>query len=79
MITLAELRVAEPCRFDNPHLIDHRRALCGTPCTINGQPAQVTGARLPFALILERDTGLGCEFAWPTVERVLAGSKNFRT
>ena len=81
MLTLTQLRAVEPPPRapSNPHIIDHRRQLCAKPCTLDGRPAAISGAALPFATVRFLDNGIGCEFAWPAVERVLAGSKNFRT
>lgn len=79
MLTLSELAIAPPRASMSPQMIDYRRKLCARDCTLDGKPAAITGAALPFATVQFRDNGLGCEFAWPTVERILAGSKNFRT
>jgi len=79
MLTLASLRAVEPRAPDNQHIINYRRDLCARPCTLDGKPACITGALNPFATVRFRDNGMGVEFAWPTVERILAGSKNFKS
>jgi hypothetical protein len=45
--------------------------------TLDGTPARVAGWKLPFAIICNYDKQL--EFAWPTVERVLAKGGNFKS
>lgn len=56
-----------------------RLAFTQAAVTLNGRPARIRGARLPFALVVDSETGLGCEWAWPTVERIVASGGNFRS
>jgi hypothetical protein len=56
-----------------------RLALTQASVTLNGRPARIRGARLPFALVVDVETGLGCEWAWPTVERIVATTGAFRS
>lgn len=58
--------------------LDRRRDLCAKPVTLNGQPAVISGAKLPFATVLTLDPcGLACEFAWSTVDRIIANGGQF--
>lgn len=50
---------------------DERHALCEAKVTIDGRPAKVTGARLDFARVYDLESGLSCEWAWPTVAYVV--------
>jgi len=79
MLTITSIAEIEPVRAGNPHLVEYRRQLCERRCTLDGKAAAITGAARPFATVRYLDNGLGCEFAWPTVERILAGSKNFKS
>lgn len=63
----------------NEATAEYRRELCNMPCTMNGKPAQVSGALLRFAVVSERDSGLACEFSWQAVERVLANGGAFKS
>jgi hypothetical protein len=48
--------------------------------TLDGKPARIFGACLKFAQIQLADGSGGIvEFSWRTVERVIDGSKNFRS
>lgn len=47
--------------------------------TLNGQPAYITGYRHQFATVKDKTTGLGCEFAWETVERILIRGGKFKS
>lgn len=47
--------------------------------TLNGQPAYVTGYTLPFAKVYDKSSGLSCEFAWETVERILNTGGKFKS
>lgn len=60
--------------------LDRRRDLCAKRVTLNGQPAVISGAKLPFATVLTLDPcGLACEFAWSTVDRIIANGGQFST
>lgn len=47
--------------------VEQRRALCEGRWTLNGKPATVSGYLNTFATVTQLDTGLSCEWAWPTV------------
>jgi hypothetical protein len=49
---------------------NYRRGFCDEKVTLNGRPASISGALLRFAIVSDNETGLACEFAWPTVERI---------
>lgn len=41
-------------------------------CTLNGEPAAITGAKNPFATIRQFDDPyLETEFSWPAVKRIM--------
>lgn len=54
-------------------------ALCSAEVTLNGEPAAISGVRAPFAKVTSRVTGLSAEFAWTTVERIVAKGARFTT
>lgn len=56
---------------------DERRALCDARVTLNGEPAKIAGTSLPFATVTTLATGLGCQWAWPTVARIVANGGRF--
>jgi hypothetical protein len=55
--------------------LDARRAAMDVPCTLNDRPATVVGFRNDFATVVDLESGLGCEFAWPTVYRILTSKE----
>lgn len=56
-----------------------RHALCAATVTLNGNPARISGARLPFARVTDMTTGLSAEWAWATVERIVAHDGAFKS
>lgn len=58
---------------------EHRRELCNRPCTINGRPAQISGALLRFAIVSDRESGLHCEYSWQAIENVMEKGGAFRS
>jgi hypothetical protein len=64
-----------------PPLLLERAALCDTPgVTLDGEPAVITGARNPHAMVRTlRPGGPAAEFAWPTVARITAAGTAFRS
>jgi len=79
MLTITQLSCVEPRRISDGHILNYRRDLCAKRCTLNGRPAQVGGAANPFATVRDLETGLGADWAWPTVERILAAGGKFST
>jgi hypothetical protein len=59
--------------------LDERMALCEAKVTLNGKPAWISGARLRFAAVTDRKTGLSAEWAWPTVARIVARDGAFES
>ncbi len=59
--------------------IEEKRKLVETPVTLNGKRAKITGLSKPFAMVRQIDTGLGCEFAWETVKRVVEKGGHFNS
>lgn len=58
--------------------IDRRRELCQAQgITLDGEPARISGALHQFALVRRLDNGLGCEWAWETVDRIAATTGRF--
>jgi hypothetical protein len=55
------------------------KKFAGESCFLNGELATITGRKNDFALIIQKSTGLGCEFAWQTVERIMNSDKNFKS
>lgn len=58
--------------------LEDRRALCAQPCTLDGRPAVILGAREPFATVCDKSTGAGAQWAWETVARVMARGGAFK-
>ena len=58
---------------------EQRYKLAATPVTLNGEPAQIAGVKLPFAHVRNMETGLSCEWAWETVARIVANGGDFRS
>ena len=50
---------------------DDKRALCGERVTLDGEPATISGADLPFATVRSLDGRMFAEWAWETVQRVV--------
>lgn len=62
--------------LDNPNekLYNRRKELCAARVTLDGRPATVSGAMFKFAEVRSLDGVLRAEFAWSTVENVIANS-----
>ena len=64
-------------------MIDHRNIdrdqLVNARVTLNGRPARISGTKLDFARVTDRETGLGCEWAWETVARIVAKGGAFQS
>ena len=52
-------------------MLDQRRELIQTRCTIDGHPASVGGVRNEFATVTDLVTGASYEWAWATVFNVV--------
>ena len=39
--------------------------------TLNDQPALISGIKNDFATVRQIDSGLGCEWAWATVDHIV--------
>lgn len=39
--------------------------------TLNGERALISGLKNDFATVRQIDSGLGCEFAWETVDHIV--------
>ena len=49
-------------------------------CTLDGEPAYITGSHLEFARVYRKDRKGGpVEFAWATVARILSTHRNFQS
>lgn len=60
---------------------DRRAEMCERPVTLDGKRAMVTGYKNRFATVRAFGSGNGgpVEFAWETVERVVANGGDFRS
>lgn len=56
-----------------------RHALILSFATLNGTRAAISGIRNEFATVTQISTGLACEFAWATVERIVKSGGNFKS
>ena len=61
--------------------LDQRRELCQTrTATLDGWPAVISGALNDFATVATLGgSGHACEFAWPTVARIVANGGAFKS
>lgn len=60
--------------------IERRRELVDTDITLDGEPALIGGILNDFAGVRLLRNGLGCEFAWETVEHIVTNrSGEFRS
>jgi len=59
--------------------LDQRRDLCSIDVTLDGKPARIAGAKLPFAIVREAQSTKSVEFAWETVVRIIANGGAFRS
>lgn len=57
--------------------IEERIALCDAHVTLDGQPAYVSGYELAFARVRLAANGLGAEWSWETVARIVANGGRF--
>lgn len=63
-----------------PIPLEERRELVDTKgVTLNGKPAVITGAGLDFAVVIDMKTGLGAEWAWETVRRIVDKGGAFKS
>lgn len=59
---------------------NRRVDFCDTDVTLDGLPAVVSGAALPFATVRTLDMSRTAEYAWETVARIIASHDGrFRT
>ena len=56
-----------------------RHALVLATVTLNGNRARISGIRNDYATVTDSATGMAVEFAWPTVERVVAKGGAFQS
>ena len=56
-----------------------RLSYCAMPCTLDGVEAVIMGARNPFGTVSRRDNGLGADWSWQAIARVMAKGGAFRS
>ena len=56
-----------------------RHALVLATVTLNGNRARISGIRNDYATVTDSATGMSVEFAWGTVERVVAKGGAFQS
>lgn len=62
-------------RIDREFPLELRREFTAAYCTLNGHPAVISGARMPFAHVRRLDNmGGTVEFSWYAVQHVLRDS-----
>lgn len=62
-----------------PARLHRRRELAAEKVTLNGEKAVISGVRKPFATVTSLVSGLSCEWAWETVERIVARDGKFKS
>ena len=50
---------------------ERRLELVAEKVTLNDQPAGISGIKNDFATVRQNDSGLGCEWAWETVDHIV--------
>lgn len=58
---------------------EERQALCTVEVTLDGQPARISGWRNRFATVRLVGSGLGAEWAWPTVATIVSNGGSFHS
>lgn len=58
--------------------LDERAALCEAKVTLDGHKAKISGYRNDFATVRDLVTGNSPEWAWETVQRIVARGGAFR-
>ena len=56
-----------------------REEMCNAKVTLDGKRAKVSGIRNQFATVRDMETGLACEWAWSTVERIISKGGAFKS
>jgi hypothetical protein len=51
--------------------VTEKYRLIDSRVTLNGKPAKVCGAQLPWAFVVTLDSRLSAEYAWNTVQHVI--------
>ena len=59
--------------------LSERYELIDAKVTLDGNRAKISGARNDFAMVRVIPSGLGCEFAWSTVARIVAKGGAFKS
>lgn len=52
--------------------IQRRVELVNERVTLNDQPARISGIKNNFATVTQLGSGLGCEWAWGTVDHIVS-------
>jgi len=50
---------------------DEKREYVAKHCTLNGNPAKISGVKSEFAAITELDTLISFQYSWYTVKRIM--------
>ncbi|QFG12161.1 Hypothetical Protein OBI_RACECAR_33 [Arthrobacter phage Racecar] len=62
-----------------PARLEKRRELVAAKVTLNGERAVIGGVRNAFATVTSLESGLSCEWAWETVERIVKRDGKFKS
>lgn len=65
--------------IDRTEQADRRSRLAGTHVTLDGKAASIVGFRLDYGIVAALDGSARFEWAWPTIERVVAAGGDFRS
>lgn len=58
---------------------ERHAALAAQPVTLDGQPAQIAGIGERFATVRQVPSGLGAEWSWDAVARVVSNGGSFQS
>lgn len=61
--------------------LERRRNLCDQPCTLDGEPSRITGARLRCGVVraLNKPDSEGYLYSWPCIARIMEQGGRFKT
>lgn len=52
-------------------VFDQRRLYCGMDCTLDGEPAVISGSRNDYAAVAMLSGRVNAEYSWDTVARIM--------
>lgn len=59
--------------------LERKQQLCNEEVFLDGKPAKIVGWKNDFAKVVDQQTGVGYEWAWSTVDRIVQNGGLFRS